>query len=160
MKPISAPQEPATEVYTLRFDLYEGSEFPCGLTEKVEVHVTCGPYSKVSKPLGMNKTQVLWESQLDELEMTWPRDLSQVPDIIINVYILGLATGKSRVGYVQLKASEALGFDKPPKWVMIKGDVTSSAFEPDRVPGFLLFGYGFSFLGFCIVFCLSVWRKM
>jgi len=101
-------QGPRMQDYTLRCDLYDGSDIPCGAFEAIFVILQLGPYERRSTACQATDGVVRFESdqpgkenyyeQLEELKARMPEEGSQQFDIYIHVYQDG-AFGPRRVGY-------------------------------------------------------------
>eukprot|EP00033_Pygsuia_biforma_P002484 GCRY01002754.1.p1 GENE.GCRY01002754.1~~GCRY01002754.1.p1 ORF type:complete len:1277 (-),score=458.89 GCRY01002754.1:265-4095(-) len=148
---LSPIQEPACSAYTIRFDLYEGSEFPSGtaMLENVVVELTIGPHKVRSHKSSKKSKAIMWYQQFEEMRLSFPTDLTQVPDFIINVYAKNPMFGVARIGYVRLQAQDVFGFDRDPEWYALTPDRLSPAFDDGEIPGFLLFRLDFGLTAQC-----------
>eukprot|EP00762_Andalucia_godoyi_P001218 ANDGO_04901.mRNA.1 Synaptotagmin-4 len=142
---VSPCNEPPVDQYTLRFDLYQGSEFPASRMQSVEVEVCFGPHVIRSKSASVKgqSAQVCWFEPLPEIECSMPSDTDQLPDVIINVKVRSLGALTSRVGYLRLKPTDIWGFSNPAKWIMLEPDKLAAAYQKDMIAGFLLFALDF-----------------
>ncbi|KAH7825291.1 putative myoferlin-like protein [Monocercomonoides exilis] len=143
MAPIAPCEEPATEKYVLRFDLFMGTEIRCKFLDKVCVYCRVGHHELKSKKIEMKQGRVEWFQQFEELHMVWPKDLSQVPDIVIDIESDNTIIGTSRVGYLRMRCDEVLGWSHTPEWHTIVPDRTSSVYTEGEVSGFLLLNVNF-----------------
>eukprot|EP01156_Anaeramoeba_ignava_P017863 Anaeramoba_ignava/a90184_286.p1 GENE.a90184_286~~a90184_286.p1 ORF type:complete len:1304 (+),score=348.32 a90184_286:131-4042(+) len=137
--PTSPPRDPATQKYIIRFDLFEGTELDTNALERCFVEVSVGNYSFQSKTVSTKKGTVSWYEQLKDFAIEYPSDLSQVPDVFINVYFKNKLLGKARVGFARMKFAEAIGAFHQPKWSMLEPDKKSPVYKQDTIPGFILY---------------------
>lgn len=139
-----APCEiPPVQGYVLHFDLYLATEVRQKATDKVVVSLRIGHLKFSSKAQELKGGKVEFFEQFDEVKCVWPRDIRQVPDIIVDVKVKSTFSGDSRIGFVRMRAEDVLGFDHKPEWHTITPDTTSAMYEEGIVSGFLLFNIGF-----------------
>lgn len=75
---------------------------------------------------------------LDELVLSYPTDVSQVPDIFINVLKhskMGITKAK-RLGYVRLKASDLTSKGNA-VCDLLKGDIFGEGLDDGQIAGFI-----------------------
>ncbi|KAA6387445.1 MAG: hypothetical protein EZS28_017028 [Streblomastix strix] len=142
---IAPCEEPPIGSYILRFDLYMASEIPTKTLDKVQVICRFGHQEITSKKAELKKTgQAEYFQQFEDLKCVWPKDIRQVPDVVIdveNVSLIGGAT--SHIGYIRFRAEDVIAMlGKAPEWRAIVPDKTSAAYEEGVISGFLLFGLG------------------
>lgn len=121
--------DPDTQTYALFCDIYELKD----LNDKTfDILVWCdcriGTYTtgdnRAKKPI--NNERVYWvneekskEINLNQIVENFPKDITQVPDIFINLYTR--CTGKAqRIGYIRLKAEDVIKWEPTPRWLHFK----------------------------------------
>ena len=127
-------REPTSQDYILRIDVYELQEAEkCG--DEVWVTVGIGPNEGFSSrarrarvKLDNGKKEELpkayrWSSkkiQINDIKVTFPVDLQQVPDIIMAVYTKDFF-GERRVSYVRILPNDPkVQNDQTPQWYQLK----------------------------------------
>ncbi|KAH7819075.1 putative myoferlin-like protein [Monocercomonoides exilis] len=135
---IAPCEEPETAKYVLWADLFMATEVPVKTLDKVRVSVKMGHHELKSKKAEMEAGKVEYYQQFEEKEMEWPKDLAQVPDVIVDVESVSTIMGASRVGYIRLRVEDIAGFARQPEWHTIVPDKTSSVYTEGEVSGFLL----------------------
>eukprot|EP00003_Mantamonas_plastica_P023874 TRINITY_DN4363_c0_g1_i1.p1 TRINITY_DN4363_c0_g1~~TRINITY_DN4363_c0_g1_i1.p1 ORF type:complete len:910 (+),score=331.98 TRINITY_DN4363_c0_g1_i1:865-3594(+) len=143
IKSISPCAEPETDEYLLRFDLYEAAELPTGLMASYVTEVMIGPHQFRSEKQSSKKGFVKFYEAFEEEVLDLPIDRDSIPHIFVNVYKVGALGGEERVGYLSYTYEEIRGFKHKPEWKILKPDKLSAAYNPDRIPGFLLCNLNF-----------------
>ncbi|KAJ5067739.1 c2 calcium-dependent membrane targeting [Anaeramoeba ignava] len=137
--PVNSCKEPQVEKYVIRFDLFEGNEFNTNALENCFVELSIGKNLIRSKTLSTKKGTVSWYEQLKDFVVEFPADITQIPDLFINVYFKNKMLGKARVGFVRYKFEEINSVNNTPRWSMLEPDKKSPAYKSERIPGFLLY---------------------
>ena len=138
---IAVPNTPS-KTYLLRIDLFEGNELPT--KNKAIFHFCIGPYLLKStlKTVGeKNRSQIIWNEEIEERRLQLPMDVNQIPDFFI--YFCDEDAESHRVSYARIKASEFLSFGQMKKDSMNKAkiikfreDKTLELLSDDAFPGF------------------------
>lgn len=117
--------EPDTQAYRLFCDIYEVKYLK---EEMYDILVWCdcriGPYTTGdNKRRRPNKGRAVWERTdkanhivLPEILEHFPKDITQIPDIFLNLYTGGEGKGE-RIGYIRLDPEEVLKWDSIPRWL-------------------------------------------
>ncbi|KAK2952288.1 putative C2 domain protein [Blattamonas nauphoetae] len=143
LAPIAPCEEPPVQYYTLRFDLFLGSECRSKFLEKVQVFVRIGHFEWASKKMSMKKGRIEFYESFPDMTMEWPCDLEQVPDIVVDVECVSSITGSSRIGNTLITAQDALGWGHKPEWHTIIPDTSSAVYDETIISGFLLYSIDF-----------------
>ena len=94
------PMLPPEEInYKLRCDLFEGHELP--RRSKVQVHITCAKQKVYSKSIKMKNSFAQWNENMEEMELSFPKDPKQIPDIFI--FLATDDDAEDRMCFVRLK---------------------------------------------------------
>jgi hypothetical protein len=92
-----SPPHVSTEQFTLRAWILICNGLPAVASgQKVSVRVSCGHYEDFTQELKSEHGVVQWYEQL-ELDMQLPNDLSQIPDLFLDLLIAG-----ERLGYLRV----------------------------------------------------------
>ncbi len=121
--PCNPFHEPDTLTYRLFADVYE-IKFLKDYDIVVWCDVTIGTYStgnsKKKKP--NKKSSIEWKIDEEKNEVclptivqNFPKDISSVPDIFVNLYSGG--SKDERIGYYRVKAEQVLGWEPLPRWL-------------------------------------------
>lgn len=102
--------EPLKQKYQLWIDLFDLTNCD-GILTRSSVWVTASIGAEISGEQyatvnQQNKQGFIWKSKKksSSIEVEFPQDLSQVPDIFINLYATTTLGGEERVGFVRLQA--------------------------------------------------------
>lgn len=132
---------PKDERYTLRMDLYEGSE----IADKgeLQVELSCGSFSWRSGAAKSVDGRAKWYQEMKDGTGEWPafsypQDLDQVPNVFIY-----LCQKEKRIAFLSFPFRDLVerGWIVPPSWNVLKEDPCHDAFDADKLefPGSMLF---------------------
>lgn len=142
---------PETALYTFRMHLIYGSEIPVfqGVTgaAKMGVRVLLGRHVLTYSCKPNKKGVVLWDELREARSLVLPKDLTQLPDIVLQLFKYPEGTGPC-VSFARAKAVEVLAnqFGQDPQWQELRADKTRegsfSGLGEDDHPGALLIKMG------------------
>lgn len=148
-------REPVSKLHQLRVTLYEMKNAgDCG--DKVIIKLVIGQHydhsrqskkqEKIDPATKESMYFFMWGSSyageaINDIKEPFPIDPTQVPDIFLNLYSIGLM-GEKRIGYIRKPVTEIIGNDYP-MWIPFKSIDTHSNIG-QASPGLLLvsFSYG------------------
>jgi hypothetical protein len=146
------PSQPLTTRYTFRMFLIYGSEIPIfqGVTgaAKMGVRVLIGNKVITYRCKKNERGVVFFNETLEERDIDLPSDITQLPDIIVQLFKYPEALGPC-VSFVRLKAAALLQkqFKAEPEWVTLMPDKvregSGAGIPVDDHPGALLIKAGF-----------------
>ncbi|KAJ3448836.1 c2 calcium-dependent membrane targeting [Anaeramoeba flamelloides] len=139
MGPTQSGRLPATEAYVVRFDVFEGTEFQARGINSVFVELAIGQEIIKTKRHRIKKGAVSWWEAVQEKVLTFPKDMSQCPDVFINVYSKTKVSKRSRLGFMRYSFAECFGLDHKPTWCVLRPDKKSTQYVEGVVPGFLAY---------------------
>lgn len=102
-------KEPATSNFLLWVDVYDlvGCEEAGGKPLYIQATIGTNTTGKWYAKYKDGSKSYTWQKiSIKQLQVNYPQDLSQTPDIIINVYIEKTFTGDHRIGYIRIPAQE------------------------------------------------------
>eukprot|EP00742_Colponemidia_sp_Colp-10_P008749 GILJ01009495.1.p1 GENE.GILJ01009495.1~~GILJ01009495.1.p1 ORF type:complete len:1395 (+),score=268.10 GILJ01009495.1:46-4230(+) len=142
------PNAPADVTYILRAQIHNGQLLPSpGAVSKVAMTVMIGNHSVSTAKVSLKNGVANWFENLPELELLYPDDIRQVPDVFV-YYTLHMALGdiKGRstqhVCFKRFSAAELLGFDKPADWHWMLPDEALDKVERKHKGGVVCFRVG------------------
>jgi len=133
--------EPAPEVtsYTLQLDVFEVQGIDAPLYP-IYVVASIGPYSTKTPHASTKKKTAEFYQSAPDLEVSYPSDIKQVPDLFLYVYEETPINHK-RHGYIRYSLSTLDG-QGIPKWEVLKKK-SSGAKDDEHPPGFINFRVNF-----------------
>ena len=138
-KMISPCADPASEEYVIRFDLYQASQLDPRTVEdkaQVQVELQVGGLAVESATGLAEGGHVRWDEPFDEYRVKLPSDLSQCPDIFLNVHYTSTnSTSAERLGYIRLDLEDVYGFNHAKAYETLLRDPLYPRVA--AVPGFL-----------------------
>jgi hypothetical protein len=147
---LGAQYEPKSQAYVLKALIVSGTELPKFIDPtnplkkaKLQVMIACGKYEMFSQRVDNHHGVCEWGEFLQQ-EVTYPQDLSQVPDI--GLYLCkGKENTLQPICYARFKAKDIFdeNFSAPPRWVMLQEDKSIDALDKGEFPGNLLVKIGF-----------------
>jgi len=139
IKQIGPCSDPVAEPFVIRFDLYQASQLDDRSipdNTQIQIELQVGNSIQYSTTGLAEHGSVVWHEMFEEATPMLPSDLTQCPDIFINVnYTTTHAEIAERLGYIRLDLEDVYGFNHAPLW----GTLLRDPLYPhvSAVPGFL-----------------------
>ena len=139
VKGISPCSDPQAEPFIIRFDLYQASQLDDRSVPdntQIQVELQVGGLIVMSNTCLAEHGQVRWDEQFKEERVYLPTDITQCPDIFINVlYTTTNSERAERLGYIRLDLEDVYGFNHARWWETLLRDPLFP--HVSAVPGFL-----------------------
>jgi hypothetical protein len=150
MKKLPPDLYPRERIYRMRAHFVWGCEIPSltvnGLKSKIQLVMSCG-LNEIGSSRGKNVNGVVeWNDMEESEKMLLPEDLTQVPDIFLQL-CRGEGDSRRAVCFARFKAKDLFetrsGFNSEVEWVSLKEDGAVNALDDDTFPGNVLVRMGF-----------------
>ena len=125
-------RDPKPDYYKLWVDIY--GLVACDVAPKgdpIEIEASIGSSTKMGgAPLVYKPKTKSWKFKPVKIptlaELCFPQDLSQIPDIFINLYTKGGRKEGTRLAYLRLKARDCMSSKPKPTWYRLRSPYTDT----------------------------------